>query len=67
MGGEELLHGSSVTAAALAAGEGWERGLGKGIRLHWAIPSDFRCLGMAADSPSSHSLGSESVEWCRGG
>ena len=31
MGGEELLYGSSTTAAAFAAGEGWEGGSGKGI------------------------------------
>ena len=32
MGGEELLHGSSTTAAALAsAGEGWEPGFCRGI------------------------------------
>ena len=42
MGGEELLHGSSVTAAALAAGEGWERGLGKGIRAALGNPERFQ-------------------------
>ena len=31
MNSEELLRDSSTTAAALAVGEGWERGLDKGI------------------------------------
>ena len=42
MGGEELLHGSLMTAAALAAGEGWERGLGKGIRAELDDPERFQ-------------------------
>ena len=42
MGGEELFHGSSMTAAALAAGEGWERGLGKDIRAELGHPEGFQ-------------------------
>ena len=42
MEGEELLHGSSVTAPALAAGEGWDGGLGKDIRAELGIYERFQ-------------------------
>ena len=43
MGSEELLHGPSTTAAALAAGEGGrDGGLGKGIRAELGNSERFQ-------------------------